>query len=73
MDQTAAPAAPSQDLTPEQQLTALKVDAQQGLRVLFDLINQCHVFTVNTKNPHDAAILEGMRKVGQKISRCFAT
>ena len=39
-------------------------DAQQGLRVLFDLINQCHVFTVNTKSPHDAAVLEGMRKVG---------
>lgn len=38
--------------------------AQQGLRVLFDLINQCNVFVVNTKNAHDSAVLEGQRKVG---------
>lgn len=46
-----------------------KSTEQQGLRVLFDLLNKCGVFIVNTKNPHDAAILEGKRTIGIEIMR----
>ena len=46
-----------------------KSTRQQGLRVMFDLINQCGVFITNSKSPHDAAVLEGKRYVGIHILR----
>ena len=38
--------------------------SQEGQLVLFDLIEQCQVFTVNTRDPHASAILEGRRLIG---------
>lgn len=37
---------------------------QQAQLVLFDLINKCEIFTVNTKDSHAAAVLSGRRYIG---------
>jgi hypothetical protein len=36
----------------------------QGMRVLFDIINRCEMYKCNTKDAHQEAVLTGKRSIG---------
>lgn len=40
---------------------------QQGLRVLFDIMNVCGFFITNTRSPHEALVLESKKTVANHI------
>jgi hypothetical protein len=39
-------------------------DSREGMLVLADLINKCCLFTVNTKSPNEALVLEAKKAIG---------